>query len=133
MKAYWGSGGTAPIIIDLGTRWRWVVSSTPRLLYPQGKSPLCPLVRRLAGPRAGWDAVMKRKIPRPCRFSNPRSSSPQSSTVPLSYPVSLYSTYSLSLFKKCWMWTKFWWLFSLKHLHPFHVLYSVRLAKRVHM
>jgi len=22
MKAYWGSGGTAPHIIDLGTRWR---------------------------------------------------------------------------------------------------------------
>jgi hypothetical protein len=22
MKAYWGSGGTAPCILDLGTRWR---------------------------------------------------------------------------------------------------------------
>jgi hypothetical protein len=22
MKAYWGSGGIAPLILDLGTRWR---------------------------------------------------------------------------------------------------------------
>jgi hypothetical protein len=40
-----GSGGLAPPIIDLGTRWRWVVSFTTRPLYPQGKSPFyyyCP-------------------------------------------------------------------------------------------
>jgi hypothetical protein len=37
MKAYWGSGGIAPRIPDLGTRWRWVVSFTPRQLYPQEK------------------------------------------------------------------------------------------------
>jgi len=24
MKAYWGSGGISPRILDLGTRWRWV-------------------------------------------------------------------------------------------------------------
>jgi hypothetical protein len=34
-----GSGGIDPRILDLGTRWRWVVSFTPRPLYPQGKSP----------------------------------------------------------------------------------------------
>jgi hypothetical protein len=33
MKAYWGSGGIAPGIIDLGTRWMWVVSFTPQPLY----------------------------------------------------------------------------------------------------
>jgi hypothetical protein len=38
-----GSGGVAPHILNLGTRWRWVVSFTPRLLYPQRKSPWCPL------------------------------------------------------------------------------------------
>jgi hypothetical protein len=31
MKAYWGSEGIAPQF-DLGTRWRWVVSFTPRPL-----------------------------------------------------------------------------------------------------
>jgi hypothetical protein len=32
-------------------------------LYPQGKSPCYPLDRRLVGPRAVLDAVVKRKIP----------------------------------------------------------------------
>jgi hypothetical protein len=37
MKAYWGSGVIVPRIVDLGTRWSWVVSFTPRPLYPQRK------------------------------------------------------------------------------------------------
>jgi len=57
---YWGSGGIAPCILDLGSRWRWVVSFTLRLLYPQGKSPWYPLVRRLGGPpSATLDTVSK--------------------------------------------------------------------------
>jgi hypothetical protein len=43
------SGGIAPRILDLGTRWRWVVSFTPRPLYSRGKSPCYPLDRRLGG------------------------------------------------------------------------------------
>jgi len=39
MKAYWGIGGIAPRILELGTGWGWVVSFTPRPRYPQGKSP----------------------------------------------------------------------------------------------
>jgi hypothetical protein len=46
MKTYCGSGGIAPCILDLGTKWRWVVSLTPQPLYLQGKSRLCPLDRR---------------------------------------------------------------------------------------
>jgi hypothetical protein len=38
MKAYWGIEVIAPRILDLGTRWRWVVSFTTRLLYPQSRS-----------------------------------------------------------------------------------------------
>jgi hypothetical protein len=48
-KSYWGSGGTNPRIFQLGTRWRWVVSFTPRPLHRQGKSPWCLLDRRLGG------------------------------------------------------------------------------------
>jgi hypothetical protein len=51
MKTYWGSGGIALRIVDLGTRWSWVVSFTPRPLNPQGKSPWYPLNRRLGGPQ----------------------------------------------------------------------------------
>jgi hypothetical protein len=49
MKAYKGSGCIAPSILDLGARWRRVVSFTSRPLYPQGKSTWCPLDRRLGG------------------------------------------------------------------------------------
>jgi hypothetical protein len=52
MKTYWGSGGIAPRILDLGTKWRWVVSFMPRPLYSQGKSPRYPLDRRLGGPQS---------------------------------------------------------------------------------
>jgi hypothetical protein len=41
-----------------------VVSFTPWLLYPQGKSPPYPLDRRLGGPQSHSDVVVKRKIPR---------------------------------------------------------------------
>jgi hypothetical protein len=51
MKANWGSGGMAPRILDLGTRWRWVVSFKPRTFYSQGKNPRYPLDRRLGGPQ----------------------------------------------------------------------------------
>jgi hypothetical protein len=46
---YWGSGDTAPRIPNLDTRWRWIVSFTPRPLYPRGKRPSYPLDRRLSG------------------------------------------------------------------------------------
>jgi hypothetical protein len=42
----------APRIPDLGTRWRWVVSFTPRPLCLQGKSRWYPLDRKLGGPRS---------------------------------------------------------------------------------
>jgi hypothetical protein len=52
VKAYWGNDGIAPLILDLGTRWRWVASFTPRPLYPQGKNAWYSLVRRLSGPQS---------------------------------------------------------------------------------
>jgi hypothetical protein len=58
---------------DLGTRWRRVVSLTPRPLYPQGKSPGTLWIGGRVGPRAVLDAVVERKIPSPHRESNPRT------------------------------------------------------------
>jgi len=51
----------------LGTRWRWVVSFTPRPLYPQGKSPRYALDRRLGGPqnRSGYGGEKKNSQPLP--------------------------------------------------------------------
>jgi hypothetical protein len=39
-------------IIDLGTRWRWVVRFRPLPLYPQGKRPRYSLYWRLGGPQS---------------------------------------------------------------------------------
>jgi hypothetical protein len=44
-----GSECTAPRILQLGTRWKWVVSFTPRPLYLPGKEPLASI-----GWEAGW-------------------------------------------------------------------------------
>jgi hypothetical protein len=43
MKAYWGNEIIAPRILDFDTRWRSVVSFTPRPLLPPGKKPLVPI------------------------------------------------------------------------------------------
>lgn len=48
-EGVWGSGGITPYILKHGTRWRWVVSSSPCLLYPPGKSHRYPMNRRLRG------------------------------------------------------------------------------------
>jgi hypothetical protein len=66
-KTYWGSGSIAPRILVLGIRWRWVVSFTPRPLYPQGKSPWYSLDRRLGGPhnRSGRGGEEKNSQPPP--------------------------------------------------------------------
>jgi len=69
MKMYWGSGGIAPRILDLGAGWRWVISFTPRPLYRRRRNPPYPLDRRLCGPQL--DAMAKRKINSPCRESKP--------------------------------------------------------------
>jgi hypothetical protein len=48
-QATWKSGGAAPLILNLGTRQRWLVTFMPHLLYPQEKSPEYPFSRRLNG------------------------------------------------------------------------------------
>jgi hypothetical protein len=49
-KGIWRSGGTAPCILNLGTRWRLVVRFTPCLPYHCGKSPWFQLNWRLNRP-----------------------------------------------------------------------------------
>jgi hypothetical protein len=72
MKTYWGSGGIAPRMLDLGTRRRWVVSFTPRPLYPRERAPRTHWIGGWVGPRAVLETVIKRKIPSPRRESNSR-------------------------------------------------------------
>ena len=52
MKAYRGSGGIAPLILNLGTGWRgWLTSSCGR---PRDKTPVP--IGGWVGPRAGLDS-----------------------------------------------------------------------------
>jgi len=65
--AHWGSRGVVPRILDLDIRWSWVVIFTPRPLYPEGRSPLYLLDRRLGGPlsRSGRGGEEKNSQPLP--------------------------------------------------------------------
>jgi hypothetical protein len=38
-----------PLTLNLGTSWKWVVTFTHRPFYPRGKSPRCPINKRLGG------------------------------------------------------------------------------------
>jgi len=42
-EGIWGDGDVAPLILNSGTRWRWVVSFKPWLLYQWGNNPQYPL------------------------------------------------------------------------------------------
>jgi hypothetical protein len=65
MKMYWGRWSIDPHILDLSTRWRWVISFTPQALYPRERGPGSHWIN-------GWvDTVMKRKIPSPCWTQTP--------------------------------------------------------------
>jgi hypothetical protein len=52
MKTYWGSGGIAPRILDVGIRWRWS-ASRPSRFTPRERAPVVPMDKRLGGPQRG--------------------------------------------------------------------------------
>jgi hypothetical protein len=49
IKTYDRSEGIAPLILNLGNRWRRVVSFTPQFLYPRRINPRYALCRGLGG------------------------------------------------------------------------------------
>jgi hypothetical protein len=76
MKTYWGCGGTAPHILNLGTRWgEWSASWTGSF-NPGVRAPGTHWIGGWVDPRFGLDAVAKRKkIPLvPLTKTEPRSS-----------------------------------------------------------
>jgi hypothetical protein len=58
-QALGGSGGVPPLILNLGTKWGWVVDLTPRPLYQRGKSSRSLPDRSWVGPKAGLDVLEK--------------------------------------------------------------------------
>jgi hypothetical protein len=55
----WGSGSIGPLILNLGTRWKWVVSFTLRPLYPAKRATGIHWIGGWVGPTAGTAAVTK--------------------------------------------------------------------------
>jgi hypothetical protein len=69
-------------ILDLGTRWRWVVSFMPRSLYPRGNSHHFPLDTRLGGPQRRSGHCGEEKSVLSLSGIEPWSSSPQLVVIP---------------------------------------------------
>jgi hypothetical protein len=69
-----GRGNIAPLILDLGTRWGWVVSVTPRPRFTPGEmTPGTHCTGGWVGPRAGLDTEVTGKIFSPQPGIEPRS------------------------------------------------------------
>jgi hypothetical protein len=65
------------LILNLGTRWGWVVSITPQPRFiPGERTPGTHWTGGWVGPRACLDAGARRKILCPCRGSNPDRPAP---------------------------------------------------------
>jgi hypothetical protein len=95
-----GSGCIDPYFLDLCTSWRWVVSFTPRALYPRERAPGTPCIGGWVDPRAGLDDMEEWKFltlpglePRP--LSRPARSQ---SLYRLRYPGSPYCLVCIKLF-----------------------------------
>jgi hypothetical protein len=72
MKAYKGSLGIDPLLLNLGIRRRSVSDQlhAPVAFVPQRNEPRYPWV----GPRAGLDVFEKKNISNPCNEQNPGAS-----------------------------------------------------------
>lgn len=51
---YRGRRGTAPLLINLSTRRRWVFSFAPRRIYSRGKTFQSLMDKRMSGPHVRW-------------------------------------------------------------------------------
>jgi hypothetical protein len=77
------------LILNLGTKWGWVVSIMPRPRFTPGeRTPSTHWAGGWVGPRAGLDAGARRKILCLCRGSNPGRPVHSQTLYWLSYPGS---------------------------------------------
>jgi hypothetical protein len=90
MKAYWGVEVQLYYFLTSALDGsEWLASRTGRFT-PKERAPVTHWIAGWVRPRAGLETVVKRKTTNSCRDSNLRSSSPQPSAIPLSYPGSYY-------------------------------------------
>jgi hypothetical protein len=81
--------------LDLGTRWRWVVSFTSRPLYRGEICPRYPLDRRLGGPHSRYGSYGEEKKSCPYRETNSCLPARSSSLYRLSYSDIKYCNYTI--------------------------------------
>jgi hypothetical protein len=85
MRTYW-EWSYSSTILDLDTRWRWVVSFMPRPFYPKGNRIRYPSNRGRVGLQSRSGPGREQKISWPCQEWNPDSSVVQ----PVSIPTELF-------------------------------------------
>jgi hypothetical protein len=100
----WGSGGIAPHILNLGARWRWVVSFTHQPLYSLWKTPGIHWRGGWVVPKASLETVVKRKILNPCQELNPGCPACSQTLHQLSYHGSISFLNTLSFCSTIWTW-----------------------------
>jgi hypothetical protein len=71
MKAYWGVGRGTHTFLTAELDGGELSNSRPGRFTPKERNPGTHWIGSWVGPRAGLDAVAKRKIPFPCRESKP--------------------------------------------------------------
>jgi hypothetical protein len=92
--------GIALCILNLGSRWRWLVSFTLRPLYPRGKNSGTHWIGGWVCPRAGLDDVAKRKI-LSCRESKPGIPSRSLDATYMDWPVPALNFFVNSILNSC--------------------------------
>jgi transposase len=73
-RRYRGSGGTAPLTLNLGTRRKWIGIFTPWSIGPRGKRPGTHGREDWVGPKAGPGTLESRNVSLPYQESNDDSS-----------------------------------------------------------
>lgn len=74
MKACMGHRGMAPVFLNLGAVWRWMVKFAPVSLFPRAQR--YPLSKGWMDLKAGLNDIIRTKISRYCWVSDPESSIP---------------------------------------------------------
>jgi hypothetical protein len=126
MKTCGGIGVTAPLILNIGAKWRCVTNVTSRTLYPRRSNLLYQLIRIIGGPITGGDDLESRK-----KLLTVPGTEPESLVSQHSY----YTGYAIPLlYETHKLWIKyiynkptnalFWWCINIPQL--LHVSTYVR-------
>ena len=76
VEAHRGNRGMAPLILNLGTRFRSVINIMPRPFYPLGEKPVPSKQKAGWTPKSVWTFLQKRTSLVPAGDSIPGQSSP---------------------------------------------------------